>query len=285
MEFLILTGLSGAGKSKAVEMLEDIDFVCIDNMPPTLLPAFGQIVLKSPADSKFAVVIDARAGSGITEFSGALDELNEMEVPFQLLFIDCEDSVLVNRFKETRRRHPLANEYNQSISEAISAEREMIAPFKQRADFSIDTTYLSSKQLKDRIAGLFLGSGEKTMRIQCMSFGFKYGLPSDADLIFDVRCLPNPFYVPELKTKTGLDEPVSSYVMGFEQSQEFLQKLTDLIDFSLPLYQEEGKSELVIGFGCTGGKHRSVTFAEAMSKHLRERRIHCNTIHRDIQKK
>ena len=265
MEFLILTGLSGAGKSKAVEMLEDIDFVCIDNMPPTLLPAFGQIVLKSPADSKFAVVIDARAGSGITEFSGALDELNEMEVPFQLLFIDCEDSVLVNRFKETRRRHPLANEYNQSISEAISAEREMI--------------------LKDRIAGLFLGSGEKTMRIQCMSFGFKYGLPSDADLIFDVRCLPNPFYVPELKTKTGLDEPVSSYVMGFEQSQEFLQKLTDLIDFSLPLYMEEGKSELVIGFGCTGGKHRSVTFAEAMSKHLRERRIHCNTIHRDIQKK
>ena len=285
MEFLILTGLSGAGKSKAVEMLEDIDFVCIDNMPPTLLPAFGQIVLKSPADSKFAVVIDARAGSGITEFSGALDELNEMEVPFQLLFIDCEDSVLVNRFKETRRRHPLANEYNQSISEAISAEREMIAPFKQRADFSIDTTYLSSKQLKDRIAGLFLGSGEQTMRIQCMSFGFKYGLPSDADLIFDVRCLPNPFYVPELKTKTGLDEPVSSYVMGFEQSQEFLQKLTDLIDFSLPLYMEEGKSELVIGFGCTGGKHRSVTFAEAMSKHLRERRIHCNTIHRDIQKK
>ena len=162
---------------------------------------------------------------------------------------------------------------------------EMIAPFKQRADYSIDTTYLSAKQLKDRIAGLFLGSGEKAMRIQCMSFGFKYGLPQDADLVFDVRCLPNPFYVPELKTKTGLDEPVSSYVMDSEQSREFLQRLTDLIDFSLPLYREEGKSELVIAFGCTGGKHRSVTFAEAMSKHLRERRVHCNTIHRDIQKK
>ena len=217
MEFLILTGLSGAGKTIAVEMLEDIDFVCIDNMPPTLLPAFGQIVLKSPPESKFAVVVDARAGSGISEFSGALDELNEREVPFRLLFIDCEDSVLVNRFKETRRRHPLANEFNQSISEAIAAEREMIAPFKQRADYSIDTTYLSAKQLKDRIAGLFLGSGEKAMRIQCMSFGFKYGLPQDADLVFDVRCLPNPFYVPELKTKTGLDEPVSSYVMDSEQ--------------------------------------------------------------------
>ena len=199
MEFLILTGLSGAGKTIAVEMLEDIDFVCIDNMPPTLLPAFGHIVLKSPPESKFAVVVDARAGTGIKEFAGALDELGDMEVPFQLLFIDCEDSVLVNRFKETRRRHPLANEFNQSISEAIAAEREMIAPFKQRADYSIDTTYLSSKQLKDRIAGLFLGSGEKTMRIQCMSFGFKYGLPSDADLIFDVRCLPNP-----LRTVAGV---------------------------------------------------------------------------------
>lgn len=285
MEFLIVTGLSGAGKSKAVEMLEDIDFVCIDNMPPQLLPAFGQIVLKSPPESKFAVVIDARIGSGITEFSSALDELQDMEVPYKLLFIDCEDSVLVNRFKETRRRHPLANEYNQSIGEAIAAERETIAPFKLRADFSIDTTYMSSKQLKDRIAGLFLGNGEQTLRVQCMSFGFKYGLPSDADLVFDVRCLPNPFYVPELKSLTGLDDAVSNYVMESEQSQEFLQKLTDLLDFSLPLYKEEGKSELVIAFGCTGGKHRSVTFAEAMSRHMRERRLHCSTIHRDIQKK
>ncbi len=285
MEFLIVTGLSGSGKSKAVEMLEDIDFVCIDNMPPKLLPAFGQIVLKSPPESKFAVVVDARAGTGIKQFAGALDELNEMEVSYQLLFLDCEDTVLINRFKETRRRHPLAKKYNQSMTEAIAAEREMIAPFKQRADFSIDTTYLSAKQLKDRIAGLFLGHGEKTLRIQCMSFGFKYGLPTDADLVFDVRCLPNPFYIPELKNQTGLDEPVSSYVMEFEQSQEFLEKLVDLIDFTLPLYQEEGKSELVIAFGCTGGKHRSVTFAEAMSKHLREKRIHCSTIHRDIQKK
>lgn len=285
MEFLIVTGLSGAGKSKAVEMLEDIDFVCVDNMPPSLLPAFGQMVLKSPPESRFAVVIDARIGTAIKAFAGALDELNDMGVPYQLLFIDCEDSVLVNRFKETRRRHPLANEYNQSISEAIAAEREMIAPFKHRADFSIDTTYLSAKQLKERIAGLFLGSGEQTLRVQCMSFGFKYGLPSDADLIFDVRCLPNPFYVPELKSKTGLDEAVSDYVMQFEQSQELLHKLTDLIDYTLPLYQEEGKSELVIAFGCTGGKHRSVTFAEGMSRHLREEKIHCHTTHRDIQKK
>lgn len=285
MEFLILTGLSGAGKSKAVEMLEDIDFVCIDNMPPELLPAFGKLVCKSPTESKFAVVIDARAGAGLQKFSGALDELEEMEVPYQLLFIDCEDSVLINRFKETRRRHPLAHKYNQSMDQAISAERNMIAPFKQRADFTIDTTHMSTKQLKDRIAGLFLESGEKTLRVQCMSFGFKYGLPADADLIFDVRCLPNPFYVPELKHKTGLDNAVSSYVMEFDQSKEFLKKLIDLMDFTLPLYREEGKSELVIAFGCTGGKHRSVTFAEAMSRHLRENGVHCNTIHRDIQKK
>ncbi len=285
MEFLILTGLSGAGKSKAVEMLEDIDFVCIDNMPPELLPAFGQIVLKSPPESKFAVVVDARAGSAFDDFAGALDELGEMGAPYQLLFIDCEDSVLMNRFQETRRRHPLAGVYNQSIREAIASEREMTAPFKQRADFTIDTTYLSAKQLKDRIAGLFLSSGDQTLRVQCMSFGFKYGLPADADLVFDVRCLPNPFYIPELKELTGLDEAVANYVMDFDQSKEFLQKLTDLIDFSLPLYLEEGKSELIIAFGCTGGKHRSVTFTEAMARHLREQNVHCSTTHRDIQKK
>ena len=285
MEFLILTGLSGAGKSKAVEMLEDIDFVCIDNMPPELLPAFGQIVLKSPPESKFAVVVDARAGKGFDDFAGALDELGEMGVPFRLLFMDCEDGVLMNRFQETRRRHPLAGVYNQSISEAIAAEREMIAPFKQRADYSIDTTYLTSKQLKDRIAGLFLSSGDQTIRVQCMSFGFKYGLPADADLVFDVRCLPNPFYIPELKDLTGLDEAVTNYVMEFDQSKEFLRKLTDLLDFTLPLYLEEGKSELIIAFGCTGGKHRSVTFAEAMARHLRDRNVHCSTTHRDIQRK
>lgn len=286
MEFLILTGVSGAGKSKAVEMLEDIDFVCIDNLPPELLPAFGQIVRKSPPESKFAAVVDVRAGQPFLEyFSGSLDELNEMGVPYKLLFIDCEDPVLVNRFKETRRRHPLANQYNQSIQDAIAAEREIVAPFKQRADYAIDTTYLSSKQLKDRIAGLFLGSGEQTMQVQCMSFGYKYGLPADADLVVDVRCLPNPFYIPELKTKTGLDDAVSSYVMQFEESQEFLRRILDLIDFSLPLYREEGKSELIVAFGCTGGKHRSVTFAEAMAKHLREQGLRCNTTHRDIQKK
>ena len=285
MEFLILTGLSGAGKSKAVEMLEDIDFICVDNLPPTLLPAFGQMVLKSPPESKFAVVVDARAGSAFEDFSGALDELEGMGVPFHLLFIDCEDGVLMNRFQETRRRHPLAGTYNQSIKEAIAAERELIAPFKQRADFTVDTTYLSAKQLKDRIAGLYLSSGDQTLRVQCMSFGFKYGVPSDADLLFDVRCLPNPFYVAELKNKTGLDDAVTDFVMGFDQSQVFLQKLTDLIDFALPLYQEEGKSELILAFGCTGGKHRSVTFAEAMARHLREQNVHCSTTHRDIQKK
>jgi len=285
MEFLIVTGLSGAGKSKAVEMLEDMDFVCIDNMPPALVPAFGQIALKSETDMKTAVVVDVRAGKDFDEILPALDELNDMGVEYRILFIDCANNVLVRRFKETRRRHPLARKYGNSLEKALAAERDLLQPIKERADYDIDTTQMQPKQLKERIAGLFYGNVQETLNVQCMSFGFKYGIPADADLVYDVRCLPNPFYIPELKHQTGLDSPVHDYVMKFKESQDFLAKIVDLTDFSLPLYAKEGKSDLVIAFGCTGGKHRSVTFAQELYRHLCQTGMTASVIHRDIQKK
>lgn len=284
MNFLIVTGLSGAGKSKAIELLEDIDYVCIDNLPPKLIPAFGQIVQKSEQDFKTAIVTDVRSGSGFKELFTSLDELKGMGIEYKILFMDAENKTLVNRYKETRRKHPLAKKYKDSVIDAIKAEREALDPVKQISDFTIDTTHLSSKQLKDRIAGLFLENLQQTMQIQCMSFGFKYGVPSDADLVYDVRCLPNPFYIDELRTLTGLNEEVRSYVMKFPQSGELLEKLLDIIDFSVPLYREEGKSELVIAFGCTGGKHRSVTFAEECYRHLKAQGLRVGVNHRDISK-
>lgn len=284
MNFLIVTGLSGAGKSKAIELLEDIDYVCIDNLPPKLIPAFGQIVQKSEQDFKTAIVTDVRSGSGFKELFTSLDELKGMGIEYKILFMDAENKTLVNRYKETRRKHPLAKKYKDSVIDAIKAEREALDPVKQISDFTIDTTHLSSKQLKDRIAGLFLENLQQTMQIQCMSFGFKYGVPSDADLVYDVRCLPNPFYIDELRTLTGLNEEVRSYVMKFPQSGELLEKLLDIIDFSVPLYREEGKSELVIAFGCTGGKHRSVTFAEECYRHLKDQGLRVGVNHRDISK-
>lgn len=282
MEFLIVTGRSGAGKSKAVEMLEDMDFVCIDNMPPKLLPSFGQIFLKSEQDFKAAVCVDVRAGKEFQSLYSAMDELKSMGVSYKILFIDCDDDVLLRRFKETRRRHPLNR--NNTIEEAIAKEAEMVQPLKEMANYVIDTTHSKPAQLKTRIAGIFEGNVQEALRVTCMSFGFKYGIPADADLVYDVRCLPNPFYIPELKPHTGLDKEVSDYVMSYESSRKFLEKMEDLIDYSLPLYAAEGKSDLVICFGCTGGKHRSVTFAEAMTKHLQEQGVHVNAIHRDIVK-
>ena len=284
MNFIVVTGLSGAGKSKVIELLEDIDFVCIDNLPPKLIPAFGNIVQKSEQDFKTAVVTDVRSGSGFKEMSSALEELKNMGIEFKILFVDADNNTLVNRYKETRRKHPLGKKYKDSLLDAIKAEREMLEPIKQISNYVIDTTHLTTKQLKDRIAGYFLENLQQTMQIQCMSFGFKYGIPSDADLVYDVRCLPNPFYIDKLRNLTGLNEEVSSYVMKFDQSKEFLSKILDIIDFSVPLYREEGKSELVIAFGCTGGKHRSVTFAEECYAHLKDKDFRVNITHRDITK-
>lgn len=283
MEFVIVTGRSGAGKSKTVEVLEDIGFVCIDNMPPALLPSFGQLFLKSEQDFRAAVCIDVRAGKEFTSLTAAREELTAMGVDHKVLFLDCDEETLLLRFKETRRRHPLMKA-GQTINEALQRENDLLQPLRDNADYIIDTTQMKPAQLKQRVAAIFDGNVQETLQVTCMSFGFKYGIPADADLVYDVRCLPNPFYIPELKSHTGLDKDVFDYVMSYDSSQQFLKKMEDLIDFSLPMYAAEGKSSLTICFGCTGGKHRSVTFAEAMTNHLKEKGVHVNAIHRDIIK-
>lgn len=286
MELIIVTGLSGAGKSKAVDILEDIGFFCVDNMPPKLVPAFAQLLLKSTEQpEKAAIVIDIRAGNAFKDLFVSMDSIREMGCDFKILFIDASNDTLINRYKETRRKHPLSYKHKGSIDSAIDAEREILRPIRQMADYIIDTTHLKPTQFKERVASLFLENIQSIMPIQCMSFGFKYGIPADADLVFDVRCLPNPFYVDELKKLTGLDEPVREYVMKWEQAQGLVPKLLDLIDYLVPLYREEGKSQLVIAIGCTGGRHRSVAFAELVYKHLlNERGMHVMVTHRDITK-
>ena len=286
MQLIIVTGLSGAGKSKAVDILEDIGFFCVDNMPPKLVPAFAQLLLKSTEQpSKAAIVIDIRAGDAFKDLFYPMDLIKEMGCDFKILFIDAANETLVNRYKETRRKHPLSYKYKGSIDAAINAEREILRPIRKMADYIIDTTNLKPAILKERVASLFLENIKSMMPIQCMSFGFKYGIPADADLVFDVRCLPNPFYVDELKELTGLDEQVREYVMKWEQAQGLVPKLLDLIDYLVPLYREEGKSQLIVAIGCTGGRHRSVAFAELVYKHLSEDKgMNVMVSHRDISK-
>lgn len=285
MNFLIVTGVSGAGKSRAVDALEDIGFFCADNMPPKLISRFAEMAQQSDGKfSKIAVVTDVRGGEFFNDFIDELDLLKSLSIPYKLLFLDCSDNVLVRRYKETRRRHPLLSENETSITKAIENERALLLKARERADYIIDTSNLSAVQLKARINDLFLDNISNSMVINCMSFGFKYGSPNEADLIFDVRCLPNPFYIDDLKEKTGLQEEVSDYVMSWPQSKALLAKLIDLLDFLVPLYLSEGKSQLTIAMGCTGGKHRSVTFAESLYKHLYKQGKRVAVNHRDILK-
>lgn len=285
VEFVIVTGLSGAGKSRAVDALEDIGFYCVDNLPPKLLPKFAELCRQAQDSlSRVAIVIDSRGGGMFEDLAGSLEELSQQKIPFRILFLECDDQVLARRYKETRRKHPLAAENGGSVLKAIEQERALLKRARSRADYLIDTSHLSSSQLKERIASLFLEQSSKAMVIQCMSFGFKYGYPAEADLVFDVRCLPNPFYVDELKYKTGLDPEVRDFVMEREVTRGFEARLYALIDYLVPLYTDEGKSQLVIAIGCTGGKHRSVALAEALARHIGggERRVMVN--HRDIEK-
>lgn len=285
MEFVIVSGLSGAGKSCAIDAMEDIGFYCVDNMPPMLLPKFAELSLQSQETlPRVAIVIDARGGELLNDFSASLEELQRLGVAYHILFLECENTVLARRYKETRRKHPLTDRCGGSVVKAIEAERELLGVVRSRTDYLIDTTHLSAAQLRQRIVGLFLEDAHQQMPIQCMSFGFKYGYPAEADLLFDVRCFPNPFYVDALRQKTGLDADVRDYVLESQDTLAFLDKLYDMVDFLIPRYETEGKSQLVIAIGCTGGKHRSVTLAECLAKHLQEsgRRVMVN--HRDIQK-
>ena len=285
MEFLIVTGLSGAGKSRAVDALEDIGFYCVDNIPPKLIPTFYDLCAKAGNTfSRVAVVTDIRGGDMFSSLFETLDDLKNEDKHYRILFLDANDYVLINRFKETRRKHPLAENNLGSLEQAVKLEREILRPVREKADYIIDTSFLSPAQLKERISNLFLGDSSQALMVHFVSFGFKYGIPTEADLVFDVRCLPNPFYIEELKHLTGLDEPVYSYVMKWEQTKGVVQRLISLIDYMLPLYCDEGKSQLVIAIGCTGGKHRSVALAQLLYDHLLENGHRTSVNHRDIQK-
>jgi UPF0042 nucleotide-binding protein len=285
MELVIITGLSGAGKSRAVDALEDIGFFCADNMPPKLIPTFVQLIINSKElRDRVAIVTDIRVGGSFKDLFNALDDIKAMNCPFKMLFFDSSNEVLLRRYKETRRKHPLIDEYNGSLIDAIEAERIILQPARQIADYIIDTSNLTATECKERISAMFIDNPTNAMSIHCISFGFKYGIPSDSDLVFDVRCLPNPFYIDELKEHTGLEMPVRNFVMKWEQAKILIQKLYDLIDFLIPLYRAEGKSQLVISIGCTGGRHRSVVFAELIREHLCEEGLLLSINHRDIKK-
>lgn len=285
MEVLIVTGMSGAGKSTAVNVLEDIGYYCIDNMPPQLFAQFMDLCEKSDGKiNKVAFVVDIRGGDFFPQFRDAVENLKHENKNVKILFIDANDDIIVSRYKETRRKHPLNEQSAGDIRTAIATERKMLQGFKAIADYYLNSSVTSTSQFKERIHSMFLENANDFLSIEVMSFGFKYGGLSEGDLVFDVRCLPNPYYIPELTHKTGLSSEVSGYVMKFEQSQELLKKLIDLVNFLIPLYQKEGKSQLVIAFGCTGGKHRSVTFAEAIAKELKSQNLKVRVNHRDIEK-
>ena len=284
MRFVIVTGMSGAGKSSVLKFLEDISFFCVDNIPPALLPKFAELCYEQGGEiEKAAVGIDIRGGKLFNDLFEVLSEMQEKGYEYEILFLEASEQVLMKRYKETRRSHPLSR--GGSIGEGIQMEREMLKEVKKKATYIIDTSSTLTRELKEQINGIFLENHAfESLVVTVCSFGFKYGIPVDSDLVFDVRFLPNPFYIDELKHKTGLDYEVRDYVMSWPQSQELLKKLTELIDFLIPLYISEGKSQLTIAFGCTGGKHRSVTFAEKVYVHLSEQKKKAAVHHRDILK-
>ena len=285
MNFLVVTGLSGAGKSMAANALEDIGFFCIDNIPAGLLPRIVDFALQGENQlNRVAVVMDIRGLRSVEEVKTALAALDDKKMEYDILFLDAADPVIRRRYKETRRVHPMTLNGRLPIDEAIRRERAILQPLRDRARYIIDTTQLSTAQTKERICGLFLDRGQCAMSPNIMSFGFKYGLPQEADIVLDVRCLPNPFYVPELKELTGLDQPVVDYVMAAPESQELLRRYESMLEYSLPLYVKEGKSQLVVAIGCTGGKHRSITFARKLAEFCGKLGYTPTVLHRDAKR-
>ena len=286
MEFLIITGLSGAGKSRAADVLEDLDYYCVDNMPVALMPRFAELCLDTRGRyEKVALVTDVRERDGFGELLPILEELEAMEdCQVRILYMDADTRTLVRRYKESRRPHPLAGP-GVSVEEAIKKEEELRAPIRERADFIVNSSNLTLGNLQSRLFALFAGEGKKRgLDVTVLSFGFKHGIPLDADLVFDVRFLPNPFYVEELRPLSGLDRPVAEYVFGYQQTRAFMEKLEDMIAFLLPFYIEEGKLTLTIAVGCTGGRHRSVAIAAALHEHLLAGGVSSVNINRDIDK-
>lgn len=287
MELLIVSGLSGAGKSVAMNALEDIGFFCIDNVPAGLLPSIT--AFSKAGDNQLervALSMDVRGCRSREQIETALQQLDEQKTPYKILFLDAPDDVLMRRYSETRRRHPISIAEGISTRDAFLKERQILQPLKDRADYTINTGLLSTSQNKERICDLFLknGGAKNAMRLTIMSFGFKFGLPPEADLVLDVRCLPNPFYVPELKHKTGLDQDVVDFVMSHPEAQELLKRYENFLQYALPLYVKEGKSQLTIAVGCTGGKHRSITFARKIAEYCTQLGYEPGVQHRDAKR-
>lgn len=280
----MVTGMSGAGKSSVLKMLEDMGYFCVDNLPIQLILKFAQLTAESSANiDKVALGVDIRSGQNLDLMEKILDELTEANIKYEILFLDASTEVLVKRYKETRRTHPLAREGR--VDKGIDLERQKLTFLKKQANYIIDTSMLLVRELKGEIDKIFLNNEKYgNFFVTILSFGFKYGIPTDADLVFDVRFLPNPYYVPELKAMSGNDAPVYNYVMASTAAKEFLNKLEDMITFLIPNYILEGKNHLVLGIGCTGGKHRSVTLANAITKRLSTLSYGVKVEHRDIEK-
>ena len=284
MEFIIISGLSGAGKSKAASIMEDLDFFCVDNLPAPLIPKFAELGMAGSGEySRVVLVTDVRGGTNFDSLFQALDSLKAMQCSYRILFMDASDETIIKRYKESRRSHPLS-EACDTLEEAISLERKMLAPLRNRAEYIIDTTNLSTAKLRGELRRLFArgGTAEGRMEVRVSSFGFKFGLPMEADLVFDVRFLPNPYYVAELRPRTGLDGAVRDYVFQGDTAEEFLGRLRELVLWLLPRYEEEGKTALVIAVGCTGGHHRSVAIAHALTGIIGEKGYPVSESHRDL---
>ncbi len=285
MRFVIVTGMSGAGKTTALKMLEDMGYFCVDNLPISLIEKFADLAFAPGSEiEKVALGVDIRSGQALDEIEKVLEQLAMGGRNYEILFLDASDEVLVKRFKETRRRHPLAKDGR--VDKGIVEERERLKYLKRNAEYILDTSQLLTRELKGELDKIFVQNKEfKNLVITILSFGFKYGIPADCDLVFDVRFLPNPFYVEELRQKSGNDREVQDYVMGYEVSGKFLEKLTEMLDFLIPNYVLEGKNQLVIGVGCTGGKHRSVTLANKLYERLSAQSEYSVKIeHRDIER-
>ena len=285
MKLIIVTGVSGAGKSQVVNILEDVGFFCVDNLPPTLIPKFLEMCKMSEEKmEKVAIVIDTRAGKFFDASLNILATIEEAGYNYEILFLEASDNVLVKRYTLTRRRHPLA--FNEKVSEGIKREREKLEVLKKRANYIIDTTNLTVKKLREEILNIFeYGAHFEGIFIQVMSFGFKHGVPNDVDLIFDARFLPNPYHVESLREFTGRNEKIKDYVMKFKETEIFLDKITDYLEFVIPEYIKEGRTQLIIGIGCTGGKHRSVVITEQLADRLNDNGHKVQFAHRDITKK
>lgn len=284
MQFTVVTGLSGSGKTQVIRFLEDMGFFCIDNLPPMLIPKFAEMFVSfNVKHEKVAFVVDIRVGEMINQLLDNLKMLKDNGYNYNLLFMEARDEVLVKRYQETRRTHPVSSE--KGLLDSIRTERRALSKLYEAADVIIDTSDLSVNQLCSKLFEIFPADRNEIMKVNVVSFGFKYGIPTDADLVFDVRCFPNPFYVAELKEKTGNDKEVQDFVMASNEANSFFEKLKDMMLMLMPLYVEEGKASVTVAIGCTGGKHRSVTFANKLSDTLLENGYTVNIINRDIDKK